>query len=410
MMEKWELPKGWEWVLLARIATNTTRRNPGTQPQKPFQYVEISSVDNLAGVIKLDKVRSLRGSDAPSRARKVIRTGDVLLATTRPYLKNIALVPDALDEEICSTGLCVIRAREGISLPRYVYYACRSDFFVEQLIPKQRGANYPAVTDDDVYESLLPLPYPDDPTRSLEIQRRIVARIEALFAELRAARELHEKVKEDTGRLMDAVLAETFGADATRNWPNEKTLGNLIEINAPLVDPTLPEYRDLPHIHGQVIEEGTGRLHPYRTAAEDGMRSNKYLFRPGSVLYSKIRPNLRKVTIADFEGLCSADMYPLEIKTAEIAPEFLMWALLSPGFTDYAKSLSGRARMPKLNRRQLFSYSLRYPGRMVQDSVVHYLSSVRDEIVEMKRTADENSTLLAYVEQAILAQAFRGEL
>lgn len=220
-MEQRQLPEGWTWVPLTRIVTDTSRRDPGTQPEKPFRYVEISSVDNQVGAVKLDEVRSLKGSEAPSRARKVIRTDDVLLATTRPYLKNIAMVPDALDDEICSTGFCVIRARESITSPRYIYYACRSDFFIEQLILKQRGANYPAVTHGDVYESLLPLPYPDDPARSLETQRRIVARIEVLFADLRAARELHQKVVEDTGRLMEAVLAEVFpdpSCDASGSW------------------------------------------------------------------------------------------------------------------------------------------------------------------------------------------------
>ena len=63
---------------------------------------------------------------------------------------------------------------------------------------------------DALWEADIPIPYPDDPARSLETQRRIVARIEALFTELRECRKLHQAVVEDTNRLMDAVLAEVF--------------------------------------------------------------------------------------------------------------------------------------------------------------------------------------------------------
>ncbi len=87
------------------------------------------------------------------------------------------------------------------------------------------------------------------------------------------------------------------------------------------------------------LRRGTGRLLNYRTAAEDGMRSGKYHFRAGSVLYSKIRPYLRKATIANFEGLCSADMYPLQIKNGRLVSEFLMWSLLSPNFMACRESL-----------------------------------------------------------------------
>ena len=201
-----------------------------------------------------------------------------------------------------------------------------------------------------------------------------------------------------------------FDTTVIQSWPFETELSDLVEINAPLVDPTLPKYRNLPHINGEVIEQGSGLLLPYRTAAEDGMRSSKYLFKPGSVLYSKIRPRLRKVATVDFVGLCSADMYPLERKTADLSDDFLKWALLSSHFTDHAVAQFGRARMPKINRSQLFAYRLRYPDRDEQDRITGLLAAAKVEIMEMKKTGSEDSALLEMLEQAILAQAFRGEL
>lgn len=88
---------------------------------------------------------------------------------------------------------------------------------------------------------------------------------------------------------------DSFPAD----WRMVK-LGEVCDVVSGQVNPTLPEYRDLPHVNGKNIESGTGRLRHVNTAAEDGMTSGKYLFSDGDVLYSKLRPYLRKVALVDF--------------------------------------------------------------------------------------------------------------
>ena len=169
----YELPEGWRWVRLGEVCIPTERRNPSKEPDVSFVYVDISAVDNRTGRIVSPK--KLKGAKAPSRARKVIRANDIIFATTRPYLKNIALVPPELDGQICSTGFCVIRANPSLTDPKYLFYLCRSDRVINQLnVNKMRGASYPAVTDNDVYEAIIPLP-------PLPEQRRIVARIEELM-------------------------------------------------------------------------------------------------------------------------------------------------------------------------------------------------------------------------------------
>jgi len=87
-----------------------------------------------------------------------------------------------------------------------------------------------------------------------------------------------------------------------------------------------------------------------RTAAEERVISGKYLFEAGDVLYSKLRPYLRKVVVAPFRGLCSADVYPVRPYKQAVEPMFLAWMLLTDKFTAYATAESRRARMPKLNR------------------------------------------------------------
>lgn len=136
-------------------------------------------------------------------------------------------------------------------------------------------------------------------------------------------------------------------------------LGDIVEIRSGLVDPTLPEYQDLPHIGPDSIVSGSDEIIGWRTAAEDGVKSGKFLFKKGDILYSKIRPNLNKVAIAQFDGLCSADMYPLITRSDLVDAKYIQMVLSSQEFIAYANSLSNRANIPKLNKNQLLNYTLK---------------------------------------------------
>lgn len=384
-MERWTLPAGWEWSKLGDFVTVNYGKGLSVN-QRRGGHVPVFGANGVVGYHDVALTRS--------PAIVVGRKGSAGAVN----FSEMACWP-------IDTTFFVDEFSTSLS-PQYLFHFLRS----QPLVQLQQSAAIPGLNRDVLYGVEVPIPYPDDPARSLAEQRRIVARLEALLGEVRELRQIQAEIEADVGRLVEAVVAEVFDAKVMDGWPFEAALGDLVEINASLVDPTLPDYRDLPHINGEVIEEGTGRLLPYRTVAEDGMRSAKYLFSPGSVLYSKIRPYLRKTATVDFTGLCSADMYPLELKTDGVSAEFLKWALLSPHFTSYAVGESGRARMPKINRAGLLAYRLRYPSISEQDSITNLLRHVQLESSEIKDVEIEYHRLIEELEQSILAQAFRGEL
>jgi type I restriction enzyme S subunit len=181
-------------------------------------------------------------------------------------------------------------------------------------------------------------------------------------------------------------------------------------IVAPQVDPTLAEYRDLPHVSGENIESATGRLKYLNTASEDRMTSGKYLFDPGDVLYSKLRPYLRKVTLIDFKGLCSADMYPLKVNPDLLDPAFTVWMLLSNEFTIYANEESQRSRMPKLNREQLFGWPAPLIPLDKQKEFGIYLKEKMREIDKLIKRLEGQLDAINELPGSLLHQAFNGEL
>src|SRR5262249_40531105 len=98
---------------------------------------------------------------------------------------------------------------------------------------------------------------------------------------------------------------------------------DVAEVASDLVDPTLTP--QAVHIAPNHIESGTGKFLPYRTVDEDRVTSPKHRFRAGQILYSKIRPYLAKAVVATFDGVCSADMYPVN---TVLEPRFLhQWLL-----------------------------------------------------------------------------------
>ena len=184
-------------------------------------------------------------------------------------------------------------------------------------------------------------------------------------------------------------------------------LGDVAWIDARIVDPTLPLHRGLPHISAENIVPITGELIEVRSATEDGMESGKYLFDRDVVLYSKLRPYLRKAAVADFPGLCSADMYPLKTDLSRLLPDYLRALLVSAKFTAYANVESARSRMPKLNREQLFSYEVRLPPVAEQLNALAHLKLKLTEVETAQQAAKHQDQEAKALRGAIYSQAFR---
>jgi type I restriction enzyme, S subunit len=156
----------------------------------------------------------------------------------------------------------------------------------------------------------------------------------------------------------------------------EKNLGEIVEVASGLVNPTESPYCDLPHVGGENIESHTGTLQGMRTASELGLISGKYLFDGRNVLYSKIRPALNKVAIPDFEGICSADIYPLRPSNQKLCRQYLAYLLLSERFLKYATKHSDRSKIPKVNRDSLLAYEVALPHPPEQRRIADCLSSL----------------------------------
>ena len=147
---------------------------------------------------------------------------------------------------------------------------------------------------------------------------------------------------------------------------------SVVEIATNLVSPE--RYFDYMHIAPDNIEKLTGTLLDCRTVAQDKVSSPNHLFFKGQILYSKIRPLLRKAVIAPFDGLCSADMYPLK---TPLNKEYLLRYILSDSFNaQVATAMSSRVKMPKINQAELSKVLIPVPPIQEQNRIVNKIKEL----------------------------------
>lgn len=173
-------------------------------------------------------------------------------------------------------------------------------------------------------------------------------------------------------------------APAPSGWEHCRLI-DLMDLPQGQVDPRQEPYRSMVLVAPDHIESNTGRLIGKETAMQQGAISGKYTFRPGTVLYSKIRPYLRKATLADFEGLCSADMYPLCPQKDVTDPSFLLALVLSEHFSRFAEIVSTRSGFPKINRQELAEYTTARPPLPEQRRMAEVLDTLDDTILKTEQ-------------------------
>lgn len=196
--------EGWEEKTLGEVLIKTETTDPTKKPNEEFIYLDVSSVNKETK--EIENATVLLGKDAPSRARKLVRTNDVIFATVRPTHSRVALITEEYDEQVCSTGYFVLRAKEFLS-NNLVYYFLLTYSFNNQMEKLQKGASYPAVNDSDVKGIIIPFP------KSLKEQQTIVQKLDALSLETKKLEGIYQKKIADLEELKKSVLQKAFAGE-----------------------------------------------------------------------------------------------------------------------------------------------------------------------------------------------------
>ena len=153
------------------------------------------------------------------------------------------------------------------------------------------------------------------------------------------------------------------------------------------------KYANYPHIGIDSIEKDTGELKGYRTVAEDNVVSGKYLFTPKHIIYSKIRPNLNKVALPDFNGVCSADAYPILPNSENCNRVFLVYVMRSSYFLEYILQFCNRTNLPKVNRKEVSGFSTPLPPIALQEQFAAFVEQTDKSKLAVKQVLEKAETL-----------------
>lgn len=171
---------GWVETTLGEIADINPEKTPKWPDDHLIRYVDIASVSWGSPISPA--IQPQLFGEAPGRARRLIRSGDVIASTVRPNLRAFAVVPPDLDGEVASTGFAVLRAKPKHAIPSFIWALVSHESFRDDMVLKATGSNYPAVRPPDVASHKVALP-------PIAEQRRIVDLVGALDDAIAAGRE-----------------------------------------------------------------------------------------------------------------------------------------------------------------------------------------------------------------------------
>ncbi len=237
----------------------------------------------------------------------------------------------------------------------------------------------PQITVRQVDNNLVPIPPTKEQSRIANYLDKKVSQIDYLIEKTKETIEEYKAYKQS---LITEVVTKGLDKnvkmkDSGIEWIGEIPEGSrllpfkrIATIMSNLVNPE--NYSTYKQLSPDKIEKNTGILMDCDTVQEIGVVSSNHLFYKGQIIYSKVRPKLNKVVIAPFDGLCSADMYPIE---TTINTEFLKYYMLSHAFLTQVTINDNRVKMPKINQDELNQIIVSIPPNDMQCRIVRYLNN-----------------------------------
>lgn len=294
-----------------------------------------------------------------------------------------ALVVEDMPDVLCGYHLAVFEPNLELD-GGFLAWLCRAEPINDQFKLAANGVTRFGLGQYPMKNAFIALPPLDTQQRIARFLDQKTAQIDSLIEK---KRKLLQRLAERRQALITQAVTKGINPDAPLKPSGIDWLGEIpahwslipfkwrCRIRSGQVDPKEPEYAQMTLIAPDHIEGGTGRLREVTSAEEQGAISGKYLCPKGAVLYSKIRPALRKAALCDDEVLCSADMYAIEPEP-DLAREYLFYFLLTDAFTSCAELESLRVAMPKVNREALGTIAIPVPGLSEQGKIVKFCKGV----------------------------------
>lgn len=351
-------------------------------PDGSILYVDLGAVDQESK--QVTGARRIRGAEAPTRARQIVSRGDVLVSTVRPNLNAVARLSQEFEGATASTGFCVLRPQPDRLDSDYLFHWVRESTFIDEMVRLATGASYPAVSDDTVFSSRLPVP-------PLPEQRRIAD----ILDQADALRAMRREALAQLDELTQAIFLDMFGYPATnsKGWPEHR----------------LDEVAECLDRHRRPVKESDRVSGPVPYYGANGQQGwiDRPLFDEPLVLVAEDGghfddPSRGVAYRIDGPAWVNNHAHVLRPRSEMVSTEFLHRLLRHYNFIPY---ISGTTRS-KLTQAQLNAVKVFLPPLSLQNEFDARIATVRS----VRSAAGSSSTRLESLFASLQHRAFRGEL
>jgi len=402
----------WEWKKISTLVTKCQNIKWDKVPLDDSRlYIDLSSVNKDTQCI--EDVSEVNVENAPSRAKQIIHENDVLFATTRPTQKRVCIVERQYDNQICSTGFCVLRPLDCLE-SKYLFYCLLSDDFYSYIKPLEKGANYPAVTDGDVKNYEIPVPPLSEQNRIVKFLDEEFSKIDTLKTNaetnLKNAKELFETTleKELNPQSRHSGRSEESSAELPSGWEWKK-IGDFCETSSggtPLKQHNeYYENGNIPWLRsGEVCQKEIFETEMYITQKGMENSSAKY-FPENSVVVAMYGATAGQVGIVRFrtttnQAVCG--IFPNE----KYKTEYLYYALLSKKNELVAQAVGGA--QPNISQIKIRNLQIPLPPLSVQKEIVARLDKLSENVKRLEANYKQIIANCDELKKTTLKQTFQG--
>ena len=369
----------WEKVSLGEIGDIVTGNTPPTKHKEYYisndiQFYKPNDFKELI-VNKLEKSTAYVSKNAKEKIR-FLPSGSVL-TTCIGIIGKVGVLDHAAT---CNQQINAIIPDYSKIEPRFLAYCILSKN--EHLKNTANAPIVPIINKTQFSKVDIHLP-------SLDVQKKITKTLDTV-SELIA---LRKKQLAELDDLIKSTFYDMFGdpENNEKGW-RKYAFGDVAIIDTKMTK-EFEKYPDLPHIGIDCIEKNTGKILPYQLIKDSSLISGKYIFDDRHIIYSKIRPNLNKVAMPGFSGLCSADAYPILPVSGKTNKYYLAYILRSEYFLTYILEHSGRTNIPKVNKQQLQGFLLPVPPISLQNQFAEIVTKVEEQKGLVQEAINESQYL-----------------
>lgn len=400
-----EVPEGWG---VNKIKYHLTRNEIKNKPDK-----QVLSVYRDYGVIPKDSRDDNHNVTSEDTSKyKYVQKGDLVINKMKAWQGSLGV---SKYEGIVSPAYYIYKFHDDSFDGKFFHYlirGCYKDEF-RRISGGIREGQWDLSAEKFENTMIIIPPIPEQ-HRIADFLDSKCSEIDNLIENLRAR---VESAKEYKKAVITEAVTKGLDKDAKMKDSGVEWIGEIPEgwkivqfkhiasIKSNLVQPD--KYMKYPQIAPDNIEKDTGRLLSHQTVEESGIISGNHLFYRGQILYSKIRPNLNKLTVAPFDGLCSADMYPIESK---LPTPFMVYSMLSTYFVSQVSLIiQDRVKMPKINQEELGEIKVVVPSQQEMLTIADYLDSKCSEIDAFLQNYEDQITTLEEYKKSLIYEYVTGK-